>query len=233
MKETTMLHRDDGLASTRLPGEQLADLELGVIEPILEFKGRLLDLGCGRGRGAAYFALHGFDPVGVDMYKPSLKQGRELKDNNMAFELISADARRLCFRDQSFDLVVSLASMLSEKRRMWMQREDRRDVIAEAVRVTKVGGTTIVCFVHRYWSLKGFFAFLRHYLVWAADRIAGRKAEVGDYTENIGGTPIKFHAFTIREALALYPRDRVQLTLHRSNKRFFTDWFFVVAKKVG
>ncbi len=43
------------------------DRVLEIIKPTTEFHPKLLDLGCGEGRNAVYFAKQGFDVVGVDL----------------------------------------------------------------------------------------------------------------------------------------------------------------------
>ncbi|HLE65063.1 MAG TPA: class I SAM-dependent methyltransferase [Candidatus Bathyarchaeia archaeon] len=232
MNRRTLLHRDDGLAATRTRSRSLADLELEVIGRFLSTEGRVLDIGCGRGRGSVYFALQGLDPVGIEIDLPTLAVARQLShENNASRDFLCADGRSLCFRDQSLDYVVLLGSVLSEKHRFWMVKADRLAVIAEALRVTKAGGTVVNCFVHRYWNLKSFLAFLRNYWVWFAEKVDGKRTELGDYVENIGGTPVRFHAFTVREARSLYPKENVRLTVWKGNHGPFTDWFFILARK--
>lgn len=155
------------------------------------------------------------------------------KESHESFEFICADGRRLCFRDETFDYVISLASTLSEKHRLWMQRDDRVSLLHEAVRVTRPGGLILVNFVHRYWSLKGFLSFFKNYWMWIAERATGKRTELGDYREVIAGTAIRFHAFTIREAKSLFPKKSIRLEAWRRGTGLFTDWFFIIAKKTG
>lgn len=228
----TLLHRDDGLAATKVAGESLADLELKIIEHFVKSQGSLLDLGCGSGRAGLLFATNGFDVVGVDIDSPTLHEARRVaKENRVDFALIQADARRLCFRSESFDHVVSLASTLSEKHRVWLNESDRRVSVDEATRVARLNGNILVSFVHRYWSLRGLVSFLKHYLKWAMEKISGKRTELGDYVELIGGEPIRFHAFTIREATSLFSKKRCRLQTWKRGT-IFTDWFFIIAKKV-
>jgi SAM-dependent methyltransferase len=230
---STLLHQDDGLVSTRVQGEQLADLEFQVISQFMTLKGRVLDIGCGHGRACRYLGLDGFEAIGVDMDSETLQDARRLAGpDNSAEELVLADGRQLCFQDQSFDYLISLASTLSEKHRLWMSREDRICLIHEGARVLKPGGLMIVNFVHRYWGLKSFFSFFRNYRMWISEKTTGKRTEFGDYVERIGRTPIRFHAFTIREARLLFPRD-LQLQVWRRGRGPFTDWFFIIAKRTS
>jgi len=228
----TLLHQNDGLATTATPGETIADLELLVISRFLQAKGSVLDVGSGEGRSSVYLSLQGFDVVGVEIDLPTLTKARQLnKDHGSSCQFVRADGRNLCFSADSFDYVVSFASTLSEKYRVWMGREDRRELVSEAVRVTKSGGTVVVNFVHRYWSAKHLLSFTKHYVNWAKEKLQGIRTELGDYTEMLGNTPIRFHAFTIREALALFPKKDTRLSVWRKGRGLFSDWFFVVASK--
>ena len=234
LKHPIMLHRDDGLASTRIPGQRLADLEMEVIGHFLNTRGKILDIGCGRGRSSVYFASQGFDAVGVEFDLPTMKEAMQLSsENNTPCEFLRVEARSLCFRDQTFDYVVLFGSVLSEKHRFWMKKNDRLAIVAEAIRVTKAGGVVVNCFVHSYWNLKGLLAFLQNYLIWFVEKMTQKKTELGDYVENIGGTPVRFHAFTVREARSLYSKESVQLTVWKGNRGLFTDWFFIIARKAS
>ena len=106
-------------------------------------------------------------------------------------------------------------------------------MISEAVRVTKSGGVIIVNFVHRYWSFRHFLSFMKNYVSWAGEKLRGIRTELGDYTEVIGSTPIRFHAFTIREALQLFRRKDIKPSVWRKHNGLFSDWFFIVAWKTA
>jgi SAM-dependent methyltransferase len=197
-------------------------------------RGSVLDVGCGGGRSSVYLNLQGFDVVGVEIDLPTLNHARQLsREHDASCEFVRADGRRLCFRDDSFDYVVSFASTLSEKYRLWMGKQDRREMISENVRVVKTSGIAVVNFVHRYWSFKHFLGFTKNYVNWAKERLRRIRTELGDYTEVIGNTPIRFHAFTIRDALGLFPREDTKSEVWRRRKGLFTDWFFVVASKTA
>jgi ubiquinone/menaquinone biosynthesis C-methylase UbiE len=148
----TLLHRDDGLAGTQVPGEKLADLEVRVSDQFLKAPGRLLDLGCGKGRASFYFATKGYDTIGVDIDLETIRVAKrlapELGVHNCEFMV--ADMRSLCFRDSVFDYAISFGSSLSEKFRMWLDRRDRKSAVQEASRVTSVEGTIVFDFVNRY-----------------------------------------------------------------------------------
>ena len=119
----TLLHRDDGLATTATAGETIADLELLVIARFLPQIGTVLDIGCGRGRSSVYLNLQGFDTIGVEIDMPTLIQAKQLNiENNASCEFVRADGRNLCFREKCFDYAVSFGSTLSEKYRLWLKK---------------------------------------------------------------------------------------------------------------
>ncbi len=66
---------------------------------------RLLDLGCGEGRDAIYFARHGFAVLALDISRPGLeKAARWASAEQLPLETIQADV--LEFRpDQPFDVI--------------------------------------------------------------------------------------------------------------------------------
>ncbi len=228
------MHRDDGLAATATTGETIADLELLVIARFLQQTGTILDIGCGRGRSSVYLNLQGFDAVGVEIDLPTLTQAKQLnRENNASCEFVRADGRNLCFRKECFDYAVSFGSTLSEKHRLWLEKEDRLEMISEAVRVTRPKGIVIVNFVHRYWSIRHLLSFTKYYANWAKEKLLRKRTELGDYTEVIGNTPIRFHAFTIREARQLFRKRGIKLSVWRRRTGLFSDWFFVVAGKTA
>ncbi len=232
MGSRTVLHRDDGLAATAIPGETIADLELLVIARFMQRKGSILDVGCGEGRSSVYLNLQGFDSVGIEIDLPTLLQARQLsRESGASCDFVRADGRTLCFREDCFDYTISWGSTLSEKYRLWLTKEERQGIISEAVRTTKLGGVVMVNFVHRYWSFRHLFSFMKNYLNWATEKLRGTRTEFGDYTEIIGATPIRFHAFTIREARQLFRQKDLTISVWRKHGGLFSDWFFVVARK--
>lgn len=213
-----------------MAGEKLADLELEVIRRFVSARGRVLDIGCGRGRTSDYLSLEGLEVIGVDLDWRTLKEAKAHHSGSSS-QFVLADGRRLCFRDGCFGYVVSLASTLSEKHRVWMSRKDRQAIILEATRLTKPGGLIVFNFVHRYWNTAGFLKFLRYYWMWIMEKTSGKRTELGDYVENFGRTQIRFHAFTIREARSLFPQDKLSLMLWKRGRGPFTDWFFLICRK--
>jgi ubiquinone/menaquinone biosynthesis C-methylase UbiE len=95
--------------------------------------GWFLDVGCGTGAVVAQLSadLHGRRAVGIDLVQRSRIDPR--------VEFILADARTLPLRSSSFDLtlVMTVLSSIPED-------DNRRQVLREALRVTKPGGVLLV-----------------------------------------------------------------------------------------
>ncbi len=109
------------------------------IPEFLEVKAgdRVLDVCCGTGDQALYYAARGIEAVGIDnepaMIRVAQKNMSKQGLNNASFQI--ADACNLPFRDSSFD-IVSVSLALHEK-----ERTARDMVISEMKRVVKRDGT--------------------------------------------------------------------------------------------
>jgi hypothetical protein len=71
---------------------------------------------------------------------------------------------------------------------------------------------------------------MKNYVNWAGEKLLRKRTELGDYTELIGSTPIRFHAFTVREALGLFRGQGLKPSVWQ-RQGLFPDWFFVVTQK--
>lgn len=54
----------------------MCDRVIETMRPSTDRRPKLLDLGCGEGRNAVYFAQHGFEVVGLDLSAPGLEKTR-------------------------------------------------------------------------------------------------------------------------------------------------------------
>ena len=114
-----------------------ADFELLVIRP----GDRVLDAGCGNGRHTCeIFRTLGADVVGVDLNREDLIKTafvlERLDGNGASWAVSQADATRLPFRDNAFDVVI--CSEVLE------HIPANRAAIAELVRVLKPGKNMVV-----------------------------------------------------------------------------------------
>jgi len=103
---------------------------------------RVLEIGCGLGTDGAQFAQAGADYTGVDLTNAAVELAQkrfELFDLRGTFQ--TADAEKLDFADNSFDLVYSHGVL--------HHTPDTAGAIREVHRVLKPGGRAIVMLYHR------------------------------------------------------------------------------------
>jgi ubiquinone/menaquinone biosynthesis C-methylase UbiE len=103
---------------------------------------RVLEIGCGLGTDGAQFAKAGADYTGIDLTDAAVELSRrrfELSDLKGTFR--TADAEKLDFPDNSFDLVYSHGVL--------HHTPDIERAIDEVHRVLKPGGRAVVMLYHR------------------------------------------------------------------------------------
>jgi tellurite methyltransferase len=61
---------------------KMCDQVLELIKPNANSHPKLIDLGCGEGRNAVYFARHGFDVLGLDISMPGLEKTRKYAEES-------------------------------------------------------------------------------------------------------------------------------------------------------
>ncbi len=86
---------------------KMCDNVIEIIRPNPNFRPRLLDLGCGEGRNAVYFAQHGFDVYGLDASLLGLKKTRRYaKEAGVQVKTIQADITSYKIAD-TYDVIFS------------------------------------------------------------------------------------------------------------------------------
>lgn len=97
---------------------------------------KILDLGCGAGRHAIYFAKRGFYVVGLDSSKTALKIAeRRLKKEGLSnYDLVFSSLFETPFSDGEFDAVISISAIDNFK------ISDIRKGLKEVRRILKKGG---------------------------------------------------------------------------------------------
>lgn len=103
------------------------------------FKGRLLEIGVGTGLALPLYN-DGLRITGVDLSPHMLERARERVGKNglrNVEALLEMDASHLAFADASFDLVIGLYVMTVVP--------DPAEVVHEIARVTKPGGSILIC----------------------------------------------------------------------------------------
>lgn len=102
---------------------------------LLSRHANILDVGCGPGRDADYFATKGFRVTGVDLSEKLLEVARARVPQAT---FCKQDFRRLRFSKQSFDGIWACASLLH------LQRNEVLPVLKKIFQLLKSGGTLFV-----------------------------------------------------------------------------------------
>jgi ubiquinone/menaquinone biosynthesis C-methylase UbiE len=102
--------------------------------------GRLLEVGCGTGHWSRYFVSRGFEVTGLDISQRMIAVARQKNIASATFEV--ADAERLPFADETFDVAAAITSLEF--------MGDAARAVAEMARCAKkMGGTLIVGALNR------------------------------------------------------------------------------------
>lgn len=89
----------------------MCDRVIEMVKPAGGYRPRLLDLGCGEGRNAVYFARHGFDVVGLDLSTVGLeKTKRYAREAGVQVETIQADIVT-CRLEGVYDVIFSTGTL--------------------------------------------------------------------------------------------------------------------------
>ncbi len=100
-------------------------------------EGKVLDLGCGSGRDAAYLYSLGFDVYGLDGSEAMLEEAKKLHEeltDRLFFQVLPG---HIPFEDESLDAVVSIACL------MHFDPDKIRRICLEMFRVLKQGGKAL------------------------------------------------------------------------------------------
>jgi ubiquinone/menaquinone biosynthesis C-methylase UbiE len=101
---------------------------------------RLIDLGCGFGALAVFFAGQGAIVTGIDPIADRLQVGRAVAaEHDLPVEFSQGRMEELEFADESFDLAIQNNSLC-----YITDREGRRSALEETLRVLKPGGYVVI-----------------------------------------------------------------------------------------
>jgi len=96
---------------------------------------RVLDLGCGNGRHAIYFAREGFEASGIDISATAVEWAKDWsRREGLEIDFRVGDITQLPYQDQSFDVIVS-HGVLDH-----IRMEDAKRAVSEAARIIRPGG---------------------------------------------------------------------------------------------
>lgn len=101
---------------------------------------RILDIGCGTGETTRHLLSRASDVHELDQSVSQLQTATD-KDELGDVRFVQADAHQLPYADETFDCTVSIGSVL-----YWAAPSD---VLREAYRITKPGGSILVMGFHR------------------------------------------------------------------------------------
>jgi SAM-dependent methyltransferase len=120
----------------RYPHEQVVRWTFRNLDRGAATKARVLDLGCGAGRHALFFASEGFESFACDISARGLREVQQLaKDRGVIVATHQTSGHDLSYyNDDMFDAVVSFGVLYY----MWQQ--DAEQTLREALRVLKPGG---------------------------------------------------------------------------------------------
>jgi len=104
---------------------------------------RCLEVGCGRGSMSAYFSDNGFDCTLLDISSEAISAAQSIfKKNKLKGHFLVGDANNLQFKDNSFDVVVSIGLL--------EHFEDIESPIKEQIRILDRGGLFLGYIVPKY-----------------------------------------------------------------------------------
>jgi ubiquinone/menaquinone biosynthesis C-methylase UbiE len=147
--------------------------------PALPASSRVLELGCGNGKTTTALVRNGWNIVAVDFSHQAVSLCKSVTGISERGEICTSDARHLPFCDGSFDAVIAIHIIGH------LAAHERKQVITEAFRVLRPGGTLIF----RDFSLDDFrFG-------------SGVEVETRTFRR---GTGILTHYFTEDETLSLF-----------------------------
>jgi ubiquinone/menaquinone biosynthesis C-methylase UbiE len=99
---------------------------------------RVLDVGCGTGRGVVDFAQGAVFAAGADASLDMLSVARQKTAGNSRAAFVNAYAQHLPFRNSAFDMVISLNFL------HLFSVATQREMVGEMKRVVKPGGVVII-----------------------------------------------------------------------------------------
>lgn len=79
-------------------------------------KGKMLDIGCGNGRNAFFFANNGFEVEGIDFAESAIKECRKHKS---AAKFKAGDILELRLKDKEYDVMLDAGCLHHIRKRYW------------------------------------------------------------------------------------------------------------------
>jgi ubiquinone/menaquinone biosynthesis C-methylase UbiE len=179
---------------------------------------RVLEVGCGAGSDLLRFAKAGARVTGIDLSPRSASLAKtRLRLYNCAGNVLIADAEKLPFKTDSFDLVYSWGVL--------HHTPDTQQALKEVCRVTRPGGEICIMLYHRH-SLVALQLYLM-YGLFAFKPLRSLKDILANHHESPGTK-----AYTVTEAQQMFSTFRqlkidIRLTpydLRYGRDRYLPEW---------
>lgn len=174
---------------------------------------KVLDLGCGAGNNAKFFAENGFSVFGIDGSKTALSFCKKVfKKNKLKGNFAHGDFLHLPYEDNFFDLIIDRESLYANV------SGDIQKIINEAYKKLKTGG---------YFISFTFSSF-------HPDKKFGNEIEPNTYDNFTKGSFYgtgKAHFSTINEILKNFSQFKIENIIRHSLSGVF-DEYIIIAKKL-
>ncbi|MBR3289519.1 MAG: class I SAM-dependent methyltransferase [Clostridia bacterium] len=113
------------------------------IETYLKPGARILEIGAGTGRYSHYFAQKGYAVDAVELVPLHVEQFKQATRSGENVTVVQGDARDLAaFGDEQYDITLLLGPLYH-----LTDEADRKQVLSEALRVTKHGGVVFAAYI--------------------------------------------------------------------------------------
>jgi tellurite methyltransferase len=135
----------------------MCDRVMEIIRPGTGFRSKLLDLGCGEGRNAVYFARHGFEVVGLDLSLPGLEKTRGYAEEvGVHVETIQADIVDYELED-TYDVIFSTGTLHYLPPEMRSQRVNALSVFVEKPFIPRAPDAEVTAYPYKSGELMSYY----------------------------------------------------------------------------
>ncbi len=197
--------------------------ELEFIKKYVKKNDKVLDIGCGNGRLSDILIDKNIQYTGIDFSKELINIAKKERKNNGNF--IQANALSLPFKDNSFDVIFSIAVLHHIP-----SKENRLLFISEVNRVLKPEGIFIVT----TWNTLNW-KFAKKHLIYFLKKIFGySKLDFGDIILTFGKNKRKryIHSLTKKELKKIITKNNfVDISIKKIKRKSGHSNFISISKK--
>jgi len=149
--------------------KQYLQAEINFVLQRIKPTDRVLELGCGYGRVLKRLIEKAATVVGIDTSKDNVRLAKEIIGDTESCQIFIMNAIDLKFDNCEFDKVICIQNGISAF------HVDPHELLAEAVRVTRAGGTLLLSsYSDKFWEhrLHWFKQQAEHHLIGEIDEVA-------------------------------------------------------------